>query len=83
MHCLSKRNLYFRELTRGRTGSPVHPSEDRKMVLCMLSTQGHCLSKRNLYFSELTRGRTGSPEHPSENRRYDIMHVKYTKALSF
>ena len=43
----------------------------------------HCLSKRNLYFRELTRGRTGSPEHPSENRRDDIMHVKYTKALSF
>ena len=42
----------------------------------------HCLSKRNLYFRELTRGRTGSPEHPSEDRKM-IMHVKYTKALSF
>ena len=30
MHCLSKRNLYFRELTRGRTGSPEHPSENRR-----------------------------------------------------
>ena len=30
MHCLSKRNLYFRELTRGRTGSPEHPSENSK-----------------------------------------------------
>ena len=43
----------------------------------------YCLSKRNLYFRELTRGQTGSPEHPSENKRDGIMHVKYTKALSF
>ena len=34
----------------------------------------------NLYFRELTRGRT---EFASENRRDGIMHVKYTKALSF
>ena len=30
MYSLSKRNLYFRELTRGRTGSPEHPSENRR-----------------------------------------------------
>ena len=30
MYSLSKRNLYFRELTRGPTGSPEHPSENRR-----------------------------------------------------
>ena len=33
-YCIYQRNLYFRELTHGRTGSPEHPKENSRCA-CM------------------------------------------------
>ena len=61
-YCIYQRNLYFRELTHGRTGSPEHPKENSRYVrpwddIMHVSTQRYCIYQRNLYFRELTHGR--------------------------
>ena len=78
-YCIYQRNLCFRELTHGRTGSLEHPKENSRYMHRWNDIM-------NLCFRELTHGRTGSLEHPKENSRYmhrwnDIMHGKYAKVL--
>ena len=64
--CIYQSNLYFSELTHGRTGWPEDPKENSRHVrtwddIMHVSKQGYCIYQRNLYFSELTHGRNGSP----------------------
>ena len=70
-----QRNLYSRELTRGRAGSPEHPQENNRYI-CIWDDIMHLKYTNVLYFSkesyfrELTHEWTSSPEHPKENKRY-------------
>ena len=51
-YCIYQRNLYFRELTHGRTGSPEHPKENSRcvheMILCIKYTTVLYLSKESI-----------------------------------
>ena len=67
-----QRNLYSRELTHGRTGSPEHPKENNRYmriwddIMHVKYTDVLYFSKES-YFRELTHDWAGSPEHPKEN----------------
>ena len=69
------RDLYSRELTRGRIGSPGHPSENNRYMriwhdIMHVEYTNVLYFSRESYFRELTHDWTGSPEHPKENKRY-------------
>ena len=51
--CIFRRNLYFRELTYRRTGSPEHPKEKQNIAYMHNDIKYECIFQRNLYFREL------------------------------
>ena len=90
-YCIYQRNLYFRELTHGRTGSPEHPKENSRYMHTWDDIM-HVKYAKVLYLSKesILQGTHAWPnwfartiqKKIADVRPWDdIMHVKYAKVL--